>query len=269
MQRGRLNRGFIMAIPDAQLPKMAALYPQNSSASEGVQFDFNPKTIKVGHGASMKDLGPKKAATTDAQQKSAGPTESTSSSDNLTTQQALEKMGMTSLKISDVVFDGDQVLQKCGMLLYWSYAQQKIGPAPKGQTMPIYLTPLIFQWGDFKLGANTTTAIPVIMVKADVTYERFDATGTPIRATVGLDLQPTAANPLKQQNPTSGGLPGRGGHLVVSGETLSGIALTSYGRPGAWRALAEANELDDPLRVRPGSMLYLPSGSELAARGAA
>jgi len=244
----------------------AMLYPSGSSREEGVTFDFNPRTIKVSHGASLQELGPKQTATTDSQQKSAGTAEGGSSSgENLSTQQALDKLGMTSLKLGDLVFDGAGVLADCGKLLYWSYAQRVTGPAPQGKTMPLFLTPLTFYWQGFMLGANTTSEIPVILTRADVSYDRFTPAGQPIRATVSLDLQPTASNPLAQ-NPTSAGLAGRSEHILTSGETLQGVAAATYGLPSQWRTLAEANQIDDPLRVQPGAALYLPSRSELARR---
>jgi hypothetical protein len=234
------------------------LYEQDNPTKK-VAFQFNPKTIKVGHGANLSELGAKTTPKNDSQ------TGTGSSDNNLGTLQMLDKLGKTSLKLADVLFDGAYVLQNCGTLLSWSYAYPTPitigarGTLPKRQLMP-----LTFTWGQFMLGAETTTAIPVILTRVDVTYERFTPTGRPIRATVSLDLQPTAQNPLAQ-NPTSGGLAGRGGHMMISGETLPGIAVAQYGHPSAWRTLAEANDLDDPLRARPGSVLYLPSGAELTA----
>lgn len=246
----------------------AMLYPTGGAKEEGVTFDFNPKIIKVGHGASLQELGPKQTTVNDVQQKKAGASEDGgggSSGDNLSTQQALDKLGMTSLKLGDLIFDGADVLANCGKLLFWSYAQRTVGPAPKGKTMPLYLTPLTFYWQGFMLGANTTSEIPVILTRVDVTYDRFTPAGQPIRATVTLDLQPTASNPLAQ-NPTSAGMAGRSEHIMTSGETLQGVAAATYGLPSQWRTLAEANQIDDPLRVRPGAAIYLPSRGELARR---
>jgi nucleoid-associated protein YgaU len=50
---------------------------------------------------------------------------------------------------------------------------------------------------------------------------------------------------------------------VVEGDNLQSIATAGYGSPGRWRALAEANDIDDPLRVRPGEVVYLPNDDEL------
>jgi hypothetical protein len=240
----------------------ASLYPKGSNSQSGVQFQFNPKNIKVSHGATITELAPVKSGTNDAQTANSSP----GVDSNLTTSQTLDKLGHTSLRLPDLMFDGSKVLANCGQLMLWSYPYAATGQGA-GQATPLVLQELIFSWGKFQLGANTKIGsnIPVVITKVDVSYERFDNGGTPIRATVTLDLQVKSDNPLAQ-NPTSGGLPSRRGHVVVSGETLPGIALASYGRPGEWRSLAEANQLDDPLRVRPGSVLYLPARDELANR---
>lgn len=45
---------------------------------------------------------------------------------------------------------------------------------------------------------------------------------------------------------------------VRSGQTLDLIAYLHYGDPGAWRAIADANNIDDPTRIAPGSRLRIP-----------
>lgn len=40
--------------------------------------------------------------------------------------------------------------------------------------------------------------------------------------------------------------------------------MAAYGRPGAWRNVARANRITDPLRVRPGTEIFLPNLDELA-----
>jgi nucleoid-associated protein YgaU len=54
---------------------------------------------------------------------------------------------------------------------------------------------------------------------------------------------------------------------MVAGENLQHIATANYGRPGAWRALAAANGIEDPFAVRPGTVIYLPAVTELTDGG--
>jgi nucleoid-associated protein YgaU len=104
----------------------------------------------------------------------------------------------------------------------------------------------------------------VTLRRLAVTYDRFSSAGLPLAATTNLQLQGFEIR-YPAQNPTSGGLAGRASHTVVAGESLIGVATATYGTPRSWRAVAEANGLDDPLRLTPGRQLYLPSREELAS----
>jgi len=45
---------------------------------------------------------------------------------------------------------------------------------------------------------------------------------------------------------------------LKSGETLALIASEEYDDPGEWRRIADANGIDDPRDVKPGTVLTLP-----------
>ena len=42
------------------------------------------------------------------------------------------------------------------------------------------------------------------------------------------------------------------------------IANAAFGSPGAWRAVAEVNGIDDPASIEPCDVVYLPAPDELA-----
>jgi nucleoid-associated protein YgaU len=46
---------------------------------------------------------------------------------------------------------------------------------------------------------------------------------------------------------------------IVEGETLSKLAHEYLGDPGAWRDIAEANGIDDPINLLPGLRIVIPS----------
>lgn len=111
---------------------------------------------------------------------------------------------------------------------------------------------LEFRWGQ-------SWSFKAVVVTMTQKFTLFLADGTPTRADVRVVLkqvQDEGAYP--GQNPTSGGLPGHHLHTVEQRETLALIAAQEYGDAGAWRAIARANRIDDPLAIRPGMVLTLP-----------
>jgi nucleoid-associated protein YgaU len=84
----------------------------------------------------------------------------------------------------------------------------------------------------------------------------------PIRGVATVSLE-EIADEQQGQNPTSGALSARRVHTVVAGDSLPSIVWREYGDPTIWRVLAEANDIDDPLRLRAGTTLMLPAAEEL------
>lgn len=96
------------------------------------------------------------------------------------------------------------------------------------------------------------------------TLTMFDKDGNPVRATVKVTLKEAPKLP-KGQNPTSGSRVGHQSCSVVSGDSLASIAQRHYDDPRYWRGLAAANDIDDPRQLRPGTRLYLPPLTDVAA----
>lgn len=82
--------------------------------------------------------------------------------------------------------------------------------------------------------------------------------GTPVRAEIQTLILTEAPSPQGGQNPTSGAFGSRKTHTVIAGDSLASIAYQVYGRPDYWRAIADANGIDDPLRLRTGTELLIP-----------
>jgi hypothetical protein len=145
-----------------------------------------------------------------------------------------------------------------------SYTQE-VNPLKSGLSaalaMPLYyrLPILRFMWG-FGAPLHNTT---VNLEEVTVDYQRFDFSGTPVWAKVRIVLVEYSSE-YKPTNPTSGGVPGRAKHVLSQGENVMQIAQRAYGSPNAWRRVAEANGIDDPLRLKPGHALMLPpAGAEV------
>lgn len=170
-----------------------------------------------------------------------------------------EVAGITSYTLSGLVLTGATVKAKVELLRTW---------ATKLDTGQVKLT---LKWG--------SDPKDVVIGSFSVTYTRFDPQGNPVRAKIGtLKLEEwvaAAAGPARKggaagkgsgnRNPSSGGIPGRAAHTVVLGQSLVSVAQDAYGSGASWRAIAEANGIDDPQRIAPGTVLYLPAPSELAA----
>lgn len=126
--------------------------------------------------------------------------------------------------------------------------------ASRSQKAPV--PPLVvFHWGKI-------TGFTAFVTTVSASYTLFTAEGTPIRATCAVTLQEIATEPAGQ-NPTSGALSPHRGRVMTSGDTLATVAYAEYGDPDRWRALAAANDIDDPMRVAAGTALIVPTAAEL------
>ncbi|GLF96831.1 CIS tube protein [Streptomyces yaizuensis] len=120
-------------------------------------------------------------------------------------------------------------------------------------------------WVRFSWGAFKTVQFTAYVTSVDATYTLFSPNGMPLRATCSLSLT-EISTATKRQNPTSGALSAHRIHRTVAGDTLASLAWREYGDVGRWRVIAEANSVDDPMRLRPGTELLLPAASEGAGR---
>jgi nucleoid-associated protein YgaU len=117
---------------------------------------------------------------------------------------------------------------------------------------------VVFEWGSF-----STARFTAYVASVEASYTLFGTTGVPIRATCQVRLVEIPGK-TKGQNPTSGALTAQRVHRVVAGDSLPSLAWREYGSAGAWRAIAEANGIDDPSRLASGTELVLPAAEEVS-----
>lgn len=117
-----------------------------------------------------------------------------------------------------------------------------------------------------QLSWGTITSFPGFITSVQAKYTLFAPDGTPIRATCSVSIEEMPGDPLGQ-NPTSGALSAHAVHKVIAGDSLASIAFREYGDPAMWRPLAEANNIDDPIRLPVGMTLIVPAAHELTAGG--
>ncbi len=113
-------------------------------------------------------------------------------------------------------------------------------------------------WVRFEWGTARTTAFNAVLTNLTVDYALFDVDGKPLRATCTLSLEEAATGPAGQ-NPTSGSRETRRTHRVVAGDSLPQLAWREYGDATAWRVIAAANDIDDPMELPPGTDLLVPA----------
>ncbi|MEU1401252.1 tail protein X [Streptomyces sp. NPDC005728] len=118
---------------------------------------------------------------------------------------------------------------------------------------------VVLQWGSF-----STARFTAYVSSVEAGYTLFGTTGVPIRATCRLQLHEIPSK-TKGQNPTSGALTAQRVHRVVAGDSLQSLAWREYGDAAAWRAIAEANGIDDPGHLPTGVELVLPAVEEVRA----
>jgi hypothetical protein len=195
---------------------------------------FNPKELRIS-----------KSATWNRQPVRSAPSASTP-----------EFVGTNPQTLSmELFFDGwespSDVARDTGLLLSWTNPTK--GSLDAKQPNPPVI---VLHWG-------SQSYVAAFLKQATVSYTMFREDGTPVRATVSVELEEVPQE-VPRQNPTSGGRPGRRMHLLLEGENLTSVAHAEYGDPTLWRAIAEENGIDDPLRVRAGARLLIPPADEVS-----
>lgn len=151
----------------------------------------------------------------------------------------------------DTTDDGSAVTKYTGKLMGLMEVDknQASADADTNNARPPTVT---FRWGDLH-------SFRSVVAKLSLTFTYFSSTGVPLRAQMSLDLrQYEQSQAFGPQNPTSGTPRPHRTHRVQPGETLDRISARYYGDATKWRLLASANGIEDPLAVRPGSLLAVP-----------
>lgn len=92
-----------------------------------------------------------------------------------------------------------------------------------------------------------------VVESVKVRYTMFEVNGTPCRAVATVGLKQAGGVSPSGNSPDIAKM-----RVVKRGETLHSIAESEYRNAGEWRRIADANNIDDPLAVQPGSKLLIP-----------
>ena len=163
----------------------------------------------------------------------------------------------TQLFFDDFASPSGNVTPKISTLLSWTKPTES--SRKENRPCPPYVT---FKWG----GNKQLDDFWGFLKQVQVNYTVFRRDGTPVQAKVDITIE-GEQEPLEGQNPTSHAANSRKTHTVIEGETIQSVAYNELGRPTYWRAIAELNGIDDPLRLPSGTILLIPSVAD-AARNA-
>ncbi|GIG41153.1 CIS tube protein [Cellulomonas phragmiteti] len=220
--------------------RAVAVLAEEADPSRKLTFHYNPTTIAFSR-AVQYNRQPRQANDPPVQFTGAGPT-------TMTLQVFLDAAGRR---------EPASVQPEIDLLVSWTSVPDVTNP---GDGPP----KVTFTWGHLSVNGEQTLVGNVSQLK--VTIERFDREGRPLRVVAELTLVSAQTEP-QRTNPTSGAERSRRRHVLRRGETLASVAWSRLGDPGAWRAVAELNDVDDPTRLRAGRELLLPDAPERGALG--
>ncbi len=121
-----------------------------------------------------------------------------------------------------------------------------LDPDPGTHAPPV----LLFLMGTF--------SFQCVLLEANQQVTMFLADGTPVRARLSVRFQEYVRLEVETRQGVFVGPPTL--HQVGERDTLPDLAATYLGDPRRWREIAEANGVDDPLRMAPGTPLVMPRG---------
>jgi hypothetical protein len=130
---------------------------------------------------------------------------------------------------------------------------------------------VFFSWGATFPGQRTYTSLAPVTTGSQLRYgfkcvvesvrqryTLFSPQGVPLRATLTVSLKEykTLAEQIAQINAQSADHSHT--HVVQIGETLNQISTAVYNDPTQWRAIANQNNIADPINLQPGQVLQIP-----------
>lgn len=196
-------------------------------------FQFNPEKIKI----------------TRAQARTSTPV---MGKDQKQEDQAASPQNESTLVLGEVTFDTYE--QKPNKSVYTEYIAklEKFVGSDRHKHAP---PQLLFTWGKFSEGFKDKNRLTGKLESLDVEYTMFLNDGTPVRAKTNLTLRlgPPADAQTDPNSPDHAKLV-----TVRRGDSLSDIAYREYDNTAEWRRIADANGIDDPLVLVPGTKIVVP-----------
>ncbi len=97
-----------------------------------------------------------------------------------------------------------------------------------------------------------------VLESAQVSYTLFSPEGVPLRARMSLSFKEYRPVEVQVKERPKASPDFDKAYTVRAGDTLERIAWAAYRDPTRWRAIARRNQIDDPRRLVPGTVLTVP-----------
>lgn len=129
--------------------------------------------------------------------------------------------------------------------VYTSRIASLLEPNPTTLAPPV----LLFSWSSLQFQC--------VLETVSQRFIMFKPSGMPVRARLTVAFKEFARLEIQIERGFFVGPPTV--RNIVEGETLSKLAHEYFGDPGAWRNIAEANGIDDPINLQPGIQIVIPA----------
>jgi nucleoid-associated protein YgaU len=107
-----------------------------------------------------------------------------------------------------------------------------------------------FRWGVFHFVA--------VVEKISQKFTMFLSDGTPVRSTLSVTFHQYKTIAEQLQDPRRNSADKTKRRVLEAHDSVWLMAAREYGDPAFWRVIALANDIDDPRRIEPGTVLVLP-----------
>jgi hypothetical protein len=154
--------------------------------------------------------------------------------------------GRARMLTMDLFFDTYE--SKQDVRVFTGQVVNLLNTLPQTKAPPV----LLFSMGRFNFEC--------VLVDAGQRYTMFLHDGTPVRATLSTRFQEYVRVDITIQQGLFIGPPVL--QHYIQGQTLSGLASDYLGDPSKWRSIAQANDIDDPFHIEPGTPLVIPGGGK-------
>ena len=112
-------------------------------------------------------------------------------------------------------------------------------------------------WGSSRF-ANSDFPFTGVVSSLQQQFTFFDSSGTPLRANVAVSFTEFLGWGKDSEKDLRETDPDFTTRVIRRGDSLHSIAADVYDDPGAWRAIAEANNIDDARNLEVGRSLRIP-----------